>query len=305
MDSVSADRNGAFELRVPEASAEGGEVYFASVRWDGVLYFGDPITSVTDPDTLYVVQAYPAAGSSGGSAPLPLQVRNLFLESAESGAGWRVTDFYQLRNASSATHVSSESGPTWSYPLPPGAVEFAVGQSDLDPRAATLSSGRVHVSAAFPPGERVYVLHYRVPSDRLSVPMEGPTGSMELLIREPAGEVSVLGLAAADPVDFDGTTYRRFAGRELAPATVVVQRGDAVPFISRLPFLAAVLAMALALAGAVLAVRAPSAPAVPAAAARRQAMIQIAELDEARVAGQVASEEYARRRQRLLRQIDP
>ena len=65
----------------------------------------------------------------------------------------------------------------------------------------------------------------RSPRSRFSVPMEGPTGSMELLIREPAGEIAVAGLANVPEVKMEGVRYRRFAGRDMAPSVVTVARG--------------------------------------------------------------------------------
>lgn len=303
VDSAAVGPGGAFELRVPEAPAlGGGDVYFASARWDDVVYFGPAITEPPEPGSAYVVQAYPAA--EAGDAPPPVRVRNLFLERAEAGPGWRALDLFEVRNAGDATLVTGPSGATWSYPLPPGAVEFAVGESDLSPDAASFSAGRVSTSAALRPGESVYLFRYRVPGDVLRIPLEGPTASMELLIREPAGELSVQGLAAAEPVELEGATYRRFAGREMAPATVVVRRGAAASEPSSpTPVVAAALAMVLAVAGAFVASRLHSPRGLPAEAARRQSLVEVAELDEAASAGKVGPEEHVRRREQILRRL--
>ena len=304
VDSAAVGPGGAFELRVPETPAPGGtDVYFASVRWDEVLYFGSAITGPPEQGTPYVVQAYPAAEAGTASPPVRVRVRNLFLELADPAPGWRAMDLFELRNAAPATVVAGPSGATWSYPLPPGAVEFSVGESDLSPGAASVSAGRVHVSSALRPGESVYLFRYRVSGDVLRIPMEGPTASMELLIREPAGELSVQGLAAAEPVELDGTTYRRFAGREMAPAPVVVRSGDASAPVASIPVLAAVLAVALAVVGATAAMRAHSRRAPSAAGSRRQDLLEIAELDEAMRAGKVGSGEYERRREQILRRL--
>ena len=79
-----------------------------------------------------------------------------------------------------------------------------------------------------PPGESVYLFRYTIATDRFSVPMEGATGSMELLFREPTGELAVAGLANVPEVEIDGDRYRRFAGRDMAPSVVTVARGGAV-----------------------------------------------------------------------------
>lgn len=302
VDSTKIGPGGTFELRVPETPIPGGgDVYFASVRWDDVVYFGPAIAEPPDPGAAYVVQAYPAAEAE---VPPPVRVRNIFLERADPGPGWRAMDLFEVRNATSTTLVAGPSGATWSYPLPPGAVEFVVGESDLSPGAASFSAGRVSVSAALRPGESVYLFRYRLPGDVLRIPLEGPTASMELLIREPAGELSVQGLAAAEPVELEGGTYRRFAGRDLAPATIVASRGaTASEPASSIPLLAAVLTLVLAVAGALVVARLQSRRRLPPAAARRQGLLEIAELDEAMSAGRVGTGEYQRRREQILRRL--
>ena len=335
VDSAAVSPNGAFRLRVPQApDPDGGDIYFASIRYQDVLYFGEAVTAVPEADAPpYVIRAYPTAVGP----PPTVHVRNLFLERAEPGPGWNATDIFELHNAGAATLVASELGATWSHALPPGAEEFSVGASDLSPDAATFAGGRVRVSEAMPPGERLFVFRYRVARDSVAVPMEGPTGSMELLVREPAGPLFVRGLAPAEPVDIDGGTFRRFAGRDLAPATVRMAPREARSAAESVPILAAVMTLVLALAGALVLARSqrvapspaprstnaqhstnaprstnappqpqpppPSQPPPPPPAARRRVLVQVAELDEALAAGDLDPAEHRRRRARLLRRL--
>ena len=318
VDSAAVSSNGTFRLRAPQApNPDGGDLYFASIRYQDVLYFGEPVPAVPEAGAPpYVIRAYPTAVGP----PPAVRVRNLFLERADPGPGWAATDLFELGNPSSATLVASEHGATWSYALPPGAQDFSVGPSDLSPDAATFAGGRVRVSEAMPPGERLFVFRYRIPRDSIDVPMDGQTGSMELLVREPAGPLFVQGLAPAAPVEMEGGTFRRFAGRDLAPATVRVAPRLARSAAETLPLLAAITTLALALAGAlVLARDRRPAPPPPAASpvgdrpvgdrpqrpasllARRRVLVQIAALDEALAAGEVAPDEHRRRRAQLLR----
>ena len=304
VDSATVGPDGAFQLHVANPPApDGTDVYFVSARWDEVVYFGPAVTAPPQPGAaLYIVQAYPTAEAS--AAPPLVRVRNLFLEPADPGPGWRAMDLFELRNASAATLVSGPEGATWSYSMPPGAVEFAVGESDLSPDATSFSDGRVHVSSALRPGESVYLFRYRLPGDVVRIPLEGATASMELLVREPAGDVVVEGLAAVEPVELDGGTYRRFAGREMAPATVVLRPRSASAPVASIPTLAAALAVVLAVAGAFAAMRVHRRRALPVAAARRKTVLEIAELDEAMSAGKVGAGEYQHRREQLLRRLD-
>lgn len=301
VDSTGVGAGGAFELRLPEVSGDAAdEVFFAAVRHQGVLYFGEAFTGQPETGGSYVIQAWPAI-PAGPDAHARVQVRNVLVERLDPGPGWTIADYFELGNDAPATLVAGENGPTWSHALPPGAADFRVGQSDLPAESASLGDGRVSVSAPMPPGERVYLFGYTVAADRFTVPMEGTTGSMELLIREPAGEISVSGLANLPEVEMEGIRYRRFAGRGMAPSVVTVALGGGGGTLGSMPLAAILLALALAGAGALVAARSrsPRAPR-PVGRPRRDLLIAVARLDEKRRAGGVPDHDYEERRARLL-----
>ena len=302
VDSVSVGLGGGFEFSIPAPSEPfGDDVYFASIRYQGVLYFGGPVTEAADTVGTYLIHAFPAVGAAPDTR-LPVRIRNTFVERAESGTGWRVTDLFEIENRTRTTIIASENGASWSYTLPPGAVDFAVGQSDLASDAASFRGGRVHTSSPVPPGESVYLFRYSIPEDAFELPLEGATESMELLFREPAGELTVGGLAAVGPMDLEGSTFRRFAGRELAPSVVTVEPGQALTPSSSIPLVAVLLALALTVAGSLVAMRARLRPA-RVESARRLALVEIARLDEAWQRGEMEVDDYDRRRGALLREL--
>ncbi len=302
VDSVEVTDEGRFEFVVDAAADSlGGDVYFASVRYQHLLYFGAPVTGPSDLGEAYVVRAYASVGATPDMR-LPVRVRNVFVEKADPGPGWLVTDIFEVENGMEVTVVASEEGATWSHALPAGAFAFRVGQSDLPPEGASLSGGRVFVSTPFPPGELAYGFHYQIPEDRFSLPMEGATRSMELLFREPAGELTVTGLASVGPLELDGATFRRFAGRELSPSVVVVEPGAPLP-VRSMPLLAVLLGLALTAAGSILVFRTRLQSARTSGGRRRELLILIARLDEAWNAGELPVEEYDRRRRRLLDEL--
>ena len=92
VDSVHVDREGGFEFVLPSAPdvEVTSEIYFASVRYEGVLYFGSAVHETEQLDSLYVIEVYGATEAPPVGMPLPLTVRNVFLEPADEG--WRVTD---------------------------------------------------------------------------------------------------------------------------------------------------------------------------------------------------------------------
>ena len=174
---------------------------------------------------------------------------------------------------------------------------------------ASFREGRVHVSAPILPGGRayLYLFRYTISTDRFTVPMEGTTGSMELLVREPAGEVAVAGLLSVPEVEIEGASYRRFAGRDMAASVISVDRdGGGEGPLSPVSLAAVLLTLALAGAGALVAARSRSATRPSASARTRQeVLIAVARLDEKRGAGRIPREDYERRRMRLLEELDP
>ncbi len=303
VDSVAVMEGGRFEFQAgADSESPGGDVYFASVRYQNLLYFGAPVTGPADLEEGYIVRAYPSVGATP-DLRLPVRVRNVFVEKADPGPGWLVTDIFELENSLGVTVITSEEGATWSHALPPGAAAFSVGLSDLAPEGASFSGGRVFVSTPFPPGELTYAFHYRIPEDRFSLPMEGETRSMELLFREPAGELTVTGLASVGPLDLDGVTFRRFAGRDMAPSGVVVEPGAPRAPIGSMPLLAVLLGLALTAAGAALVFRARLVGGPVTDRRKRELLIAVAQLDEAWHSGEIPVEEYDRRRTGLLREL--
>lgn len=239
---------GAFRFRLPRLPnpAIAGEVYFASVEYQGIMYFGPAISTPADLDSVYVIEVHDTTQVPDGAAPLVIQTRTVVLEQMEEG--WSVTDLFEIRNETSNTFVSGPTGSVWSYPLPSGATGFELGESDLAADAVDFSGGGVSTSAPIPPGARLYLFRYRIPDWDFDIPQRG-SERFELLLREPARTVSVDGLRAEAPITPDqGVTYRRFAGLDIAPSAINVREATedrGVPLAG----VTVVLGMALALLG--------------------------------------------------------
>lgn len=277
VNSARADGRGRFSFRLhalPDPVLD-EVVYFASVRHQGVLYFGPAFSPAASADSPYTIQVFDTVTAPAQGARLAVEIRHIILEPA--GDGWRATDLIQLTHTGERTYVAAEGAATWSYPLAAGATEFQVGESDLAPDAVTLVEGRVRVTAPIPPGQRLYLFRYRLPHLFAVLPLPGTTGRLELLVREPAPALAFAGLQPQAPVELDGDTYRRWVGTALQDAQVRIVESPP-PAALPVTWVAAALAVLLA-AGALYGLRRGRTAAAQ-AAPRERILLELARLDE-------------------------
>lgn len=213
IDSIQAAADGTFALTLPRVPAHGveSEVYFASVRYREILYFGPAITGPMQLDSLYLIQAYDTLSVPAGGADLLLVQRSLFLNKVEDG--WEATDFLQVVQGEERTIFSPEEDVVWSYPLPEGSNNFEMGQSDISPDAFRFTDGRFEVYSPLPPGEQFFLIRYNISKDDFSIPLPGTTNRMEVLIREPGPQATFPPLVPAMPVELEpGNVFRTYEG---------------------------------------------------------------------------------------------
>lgn len=323
VDSTSVDADGGFRFDLPRVPDSGGrgEIYFASIRYAGILYFGPAIAQADQLDSLYLVQVYDVETAPLEGADLVISTRNLFLEQHDE-AGWQATDLFELRNELDRTLVADEGGLVWSYPLPEGATDFQLGDATALPDdAIVFSEGRIELRAPLPPGDRVFVARYSIPGPPIALPMPGVTEVMELLVREPAPRLDVDGLLAVELVSIEpGSSYRRYSGVDLEALVVSLDEAEVEGGGLRPEWLTALLVLILGGAG-LLAVYRPGRrvaarivqPAVAdtetggagGAVSRKSLILRVAKLD-ARLAEAESAEETERlqaERARLLAMI--
>ncbi len=246
VDSVRLGRTGTFTFHLPTVpDSAAGDLYFAAIMHDGVLYFGTPITLPIQLDSLYQIHTYDTTMVAAGGVALPIKVRNLFVEKDSTGRGWRVTDLIEVDNKATRTLTARKDGVVWRYPLPSEGSDFRLGQTGFALDAATFHGDTVVVRAPLPPGLRVFVMRYDVPDPFLTVPMPGLTSTMEVLVREPAPPIGVTGLQVEDDVELEpGANYRHFVGRNLHDVVVGLKRAPA-PRLPPVRWVAVILALLL------------------------------------------------------------
>ena len=318
LSTTTSGPDGSFTLPLPHVPDPGNrsEIFFASVRHWGILYFGSPISQAAQLDSPYLIQVYDTTAAPVGGADLTIRVRNVFIEPMEGA--WRTTDLFQLANDSDRTLVAREGDVTWSHPLPVGARDLELGQGDLAPEQIVLGDETVQVTAPMPPGERLVVLRYTLDVLETTVPMPGRTERVELLIREPAPPLDVVGLTGLPPVELEeGSAYRRFVGDSLQGVTARLVEVDPPTTVS-LGWVAVIMALILAGTG-VLAFKGSRVPASEMTHAavtepspgsedmepRRKLVLEIARLDEASAdeADPSRRASYLQRRDELLARL--
>ena len=305
LDSIPSRSDGTFLLSLPHVpdSEDRSEVFFASVRHQGILYFGPPVTDPVQLDSAYVIEAYDTVSAPVEGAELTVLVRNVFIERDEEGL--RATDLFQIGNDGNRTFVPRPDGVTWAYPLPSGSSGFLQGQGDLPPEQITFENGQVLVTAPLPPGERLLVLRYRLDELTTTIPMPGVTQRAELLIREPA---------ELEP----GSSYRRFLGEDLNSVTAAVMLVEP-PGGLPVEWMAVLMAFVLAGVAVWSLKRSPAVPAAEGAAPnqatefagaadaaeeKRRLLLEIARLDEEQAGNAGEGDEgYLQERASLLARL--
>ena len=310
VDSAAVAPDGSFSFRLPNVpDPDRGDVFFASIRREGVSYFGSFVTTASQLDSVYAIQTYDTLLAPEEGVDLQIEIRTVFFEAVENR--WRVTDVFQLANSRRRTVVTREPGAVWRYPLAAGAAEFAVGEGDVGPDVIGLEDGDLVLRAPMSPGSRMFVVRYTLDDMFTVIPTPGVIDQFEVLIREPAPLMEVEGLRFLTRVELEvGSTYRRYSGQSVDLASIRLVAIDA-PTQPPVKWVAVVLAVLLAGMG-LFALRgtglslAGETPVSP-AADRHSLLVQVARLDddfEAQADPNAAARTlYERRRRELLRRI--
>jgi hypothetical protein len=301
IDSVRVDSEGRFQFSLPNEldDEERTQIYFASIRHQGVLYFGEAVALTQQLDSLYLIKVFDSEVAPDEGLDLPLSVRNILMEGDDDG--WLATDLMRIKNDRDRTIVASDSGVVWSHILPPSATSLELGVGDLPSDAVEFVDGRVVVRAPLPPGERLLLIRYRLNVLPATIPIGVATEVMELLVQEPALPMTAPPLQAVAPVSIEESSYRRYSGQALAAGLPILIEETEPPTVFPVGWMAVLFALLLSAAGLYVYYR-PTVPlvgsmgaqqvpiAVPepgpvvtssdASAERRSLIVEIARLDE-------------------------
>lgn len=311
VDSVRLAPDGTFSFRLPTVpDSAHSEIYFASVRHAGILYFGPALTLAVQLDSLYEIHTWDTTMVPAQGVALTVEARNIFLQQDSGSGQWSVTDLFEVRNDAKKTLVAKPGGAVWRYPLAAGATDPVLARADVAAGSEGFKDGDLVVRAPLSPGEQLFVARYRVPDPYLKLRLPGVTEQLNILVREPAPPLNAPGLTVAEPVQMQaGTTYRRFTTSQVRDGVVHLSRGTK-PRAPPVRWYAVILAMVLA-GVALWGFRKGAVGGLPrptrAANTRQALLVEIAQLDDAFEARSDPSPEerkaYEVRRRNLLRRL--
>lgn len=221
LDSVRTAANGGYSLRY-KASGDSSAIYFASTTYGGVAYFTSPLRAqnVRGDDALLTV-----FDTTSGPVALKIGGRHLIVGMPGPNGSRPIGEVYDLQNDSTVTVVAKDSlTPVWTTRIPPAATAFRLNTNgDLANGAIVQRNATVGVLVPISPGIRQVAFTYELPANAfpLSLPLESPTGVLEVLVQEPTATVRGAKLREVAPVSTEGRTFRRYLGQDLAANTVV------------------------------------------------------------------------------------
>ncbi len=286
LDSMRSDARGRFSFRV--ARPDTGSMYVVSTLFAGIGYFSEPYASGARAGSDSIL--LPVFDTTSAGAPLDVAVRHLVVSAPDRADGSRdVLDIVQVANPGSATLVSRDSAPTWRMQLPRGIESFRVGEGDVPSEAVHRVGDSLLVRAPFPPGIKQVVVVYVVPQGMrtLRVPIDQPTARLEVLVEDSLANASGAALAAANPLQLEGRTFRHFSSTRVVRGETAEIAFGVAGGGRNLTWMAIVLSALLLASGGYVAARrrgvaapAPGGAAPPAEADQDALLRQIVALDE-------------------------
>jgi len=226
IDSIRTDARGAFTFTIvrPDTTA----MYVASSRYAGIAYFSEPLTGAgRSGTTLRPISVY----DTSSTGPAVRLVRRLVTIAQRSQDGARnVLELLELENPAWTTRIAPDTlRPTWTGAVPARAIQFQVGQGDISAQAMGLRGDSLAVFGPIPPGERKQLSYgYVLPADipGLSLPIDQPTGEVDLLLEDTTAVVIATQL---DSLGIEGIAGRRFARYRMRDAAPGARLAIALP----------------------------------------------------------------------------
>ena len=173
IDSVRTDRLGRYRFVVasPDTSAQ----YYVSVEYHDIGYFASPLELTPGAaDTVPPIVVY---DTSYASPDIVQSERHLIVRMPDLDGTRQVIELITIRNDARVTRIAADtSTPVWEGLLPPGAFDFALGESEVASGAIYVRGNWMAIAAPMPPGEKQVLFSYVLPraEKNLEIPVDQP-----------------------------------------------------------------------------------------------------------------------------------
>jgi hypothetical protein len=199
IDSARLDAKGHYQLRI--AAVDSTATYLISVLHDGVGYFSEPIRPMQfGPGPGPKVDTLRVYDTSVNGAPLTMTKRLVSIALPKRDGSREVLEIAVLSNPSEKTRIAADTlHPVWAGLLPPGVLQFSVGQGDFSSDAVTRHGDTVGLYGAVQPGGgRQLAYSYLIPSgpSRFMLPVDHPLDALLVLLEDTSARVTGPGLRA-------------------------------------------------------------------------------------------------------------
>jgi len=235
--STQSDAEGSFRFPLDRVEGASFTVFFVTVDFQSVRYFGPPIHP-DQPREGYAVQVF----DSVRELPIPPRiVRRDVVLMPEAGGSWEVNEIVTVSNSTNLALVAETGRPTWEFRVPAEAIDFEAGEGDILPHEINFMGDRVMVLTPLIPGERDLYVRYRISGTRSgsTIPIGEATDTFNLYVRQPSHLTSVIGLETTRMVEAEGERFLQYGGLDLpAGAMISLQWARTTPPVD--PVVAAV-----------------------------------------------------------------
>ncbi len=228
VDSVRTDGAGRYALRAPAIDTTA--TYVVSLQHDGIAYFTDPVH--TDGEADAVADPLAVYDTSSTEPAIVLEERHVVIRQRGDEGARRVIELLVLGNRGTKTRIAADtSRPVWVGPLPAGAIQFEVGESDVSAEAVSRRGDLVAVTAPIPPGQRQILLSYLLPGalTEVRIPLAQPVARFNVLLEDTTATVEGP-LEARGVEELDDLVFRRYAADAIAAGAPVDVRFAQPPF---------------------------------------------------------------------------
>jgi hypothetical protein len=184
VDSVRTGRAGEYHVAIPKVDTSA--FYVVSNWYHGIAYFSEPVPLSGGPSA--ALQPILVYDTTSTGPPIEVVRRLVTIQRPKTDGTRSVLEFLELQNPGHATRITNDTTrPVWTGGLPHGTIQFDVGQGDIPPDAVGEHGDSVLVVGPIPPGDPKQLSYtYTLPAtvQRLTLPIDQPTGELDLLLED-------------------------------------------------------------------------------------------------------------------------